>query len=251
MPLGEVSGLAGRWRCLCGRDGLRGDPCGDALLGAGTSECGQDLPVSGGSARPAGGVAPAPAPDTVAALATNLPASSWYRRTVSAGTKGPIADECARQRVTLCHDGLPARPVWLVSQRTLGAEPSYAYSISNAPVSTPLSLCGWFSGVRWAVEQCCEAGKTALGMAPYEVRKYPGWHPHLWTTMLAHFFLWRLKVRLGNKSPGAHGVAVAEGIGSGLALTSVYDCGGPGVRRWGAKAQSPGVGVPPQTVPRG
>ena len=165
----------------------------------------------------------APEPSAVAALAASLPASRWYRRKVSEGTKGPIAYEFARQRVTLAKDGLPDRTVWLVIKRTLGVEPSYSYYISNAPASTPLSLFVWLSGVRWAVEQCFEEGKMELGMAHYEVRKYPGWHHHMLTTMLAHFFLWRLKVRLGKKSPGAHGVAVADDIGSGLAPAHVYD----------------------------
>ena len=38
-------------------------------------------------------------------------------------------------------------------------------------------------------------------MDHYEVRKYPGWHHHMLTTMLAHFFLWHLKLRLGKKAP--------------------------------------------------
>ena len=33
-----------------------------------------------------------------------------------------------------------------------------------------------------------------------EVRKYPGWHHHMLTSMLAHFFLWHVKLRLGEKS---------------------------------------------------
>lgn len=164
-----------------------------------------------------------PAPSTGADLAASLPASRWYRRKVSEGTKGPIAYECARQRVTLCKDGLPDRTVWLVIKRTLGAEPSYSYAISNAPVSTPLSLFVWLSGVRWAVEQCFEEGKTELGMAHDEVRQYPGWHHHMVTTMVAHFFLWRLKVRLGKKSPRAHGVAGADALGRDLAPAQVDD----------------------------
>jgi hypothetical protein len=36
-------------------------------------------------------VAPDSAPSLVATVAARLPASSWYRRQVSAGTKGPIA----------------------------------------------------------------------------------------------------------------------------------------------------------------
>jgi len=168
-------------------------------------------------------VGPAPDPSTVAALAARLPASSWYRRKVSEGTKGPIEYEFARKRVTLCQDGLPERTVWLVIKRTLGAEPSYSYYMSNAPVSTPLRIFVWLSGVRWAVEQCFEEGKTERGMAHYEVRRYPGWHHHILTTMLAHFFLWRLKARLGKKSTSADGLAGADVIGRGLAPAHVYD----------------------------
>jgi hypothetical protein len=69
---------------------------------------------------------PASAPQSVAALAATLPAWQWYRRTVSEGTKGPIAYDLARHRVALCKDGLPERTVWLVSKRTCGSEPTYA-----------------------------------------------------------------------------------------------------------------------------
>jgi SRSO17 transposase len=158
-------------------------------------------------------------PCTVATLAASLPASRWYRRQVSEGTKGPITYEFARQRVTLCKDGLPERPVWLVLKRTLGGEPSYAYYISNAPVSTPWRTFVWLSGLRWAIEQCFEESKTELGMDHYEVRKYPGWHHHMLTTMLAHFFLWQLKIRLGEKSSGTDGVATAEVVRGGLTPT--------------------------------
>src|ERR671932_385243 len=168
-----------------------------------------------------GVVAPDSAPSTVATVAASLPASRWYRRKVSEGTKGPIAYAFARQRVTLCKEGLPDRTVWLVIKRTLGAEPSDAFAISNAPASTPLSTLVWLSGLRWAVEQCFEEGKTELGMAHYEVRKYAGWHHHMLTTMLAHFFLWHLKLHVGKKSPGAHGVTSAAAPGSGLTLADV------------------------------
>jgi len=154
--------------------------------------------------------APHTAPRSVAAVAASLPASSWYQRTVSEGTQGPLTYAFARQRVTLCKEGLPERTVWLVLKRTMGAEPAYAYYISNAPASTSLRTFVWLSGVRWAVEQAFEESKTELGMDQYEVRKYPGWHHHMLTTMLAHFFLWHLKLRLGKKSPRADGVAAAD-----------------------------------------
>jgi SRSO17 transposase len=136
---------------------------------------------------------------TVEALAQSLASSCWYRRTVSEGTKGPIAYAFARKRVTLGKDGLPDRTGWLVIKRTLGASPTYAYSLSNAPASTPLRLFVWLSGVRWAIEQGFEETKTALGMAHDAVRKYPGWHHHIWTGMFAHFILWHLHIRWGKK----------------------------------------------------
>src|SRR5262245_29234482 len=132
-------------------------------------------------------VAAASAACAVTTVAANLPASSWYHRKVSEGTKGPIEYAFARQRVTLCKDGLPERTVWLVIKRTLGSTPMYSYYISNAPVSTPWRTFVWLSGVRWAIEQCFEEGKTELGMAHYEVRKYLGWHNHILTTFLPHF----------------------------------------------------------------
>jgi SRSO17 transposase len=73
------------------------------------------------------------------------------------------------------------------------------------------------------VEQCFEEGKTELGMDQYEVRKYPGWHHHMLTTMLAHFFLWHLKIRLGEKSLRTHRGATADPIGRRLTPANVYD----------------------------
>ena len=132
--------------------------------------------------------ASAPAPDTVAALAQASPATFWYRRTVSEGTKGPLTYEFARKRIRLCKDGYPTTAVCLLIKRTLGAHPRYWYYLSNAPMSVPLRLLVWLSGVRWALEQCFEETKTELGLDHYEVRKYPGWHHHMLTCMLAHFF---------------------------------------------------------------
>ena len=46
--------------------------------------------------------------------------------------------EGARQRVTLCQDGLPERTVWLVITRSMGAEPTSSSYISKAPASPSL-----------------------------------------------------------------------------------------------------------------
>ncbi len=131
----------------------------------------------------------------------------WYQRKVSEGSKGPITYEFTRRRVILSGDGLPRNSVWLLIRRSIEQGPKYSYFISNALPGIDLKTLVWLSGLRWAVEQCFEETKTELGMDQYEVRKFPGWHHHILTCMLAHFFLWHLKIRLGKKSTVYYAVA--------------------------------------------
>ena len=129
----------------------------------------------------------------------------------------------ARPRVTLCQEGVPERTVGFVRKPSLGATPAYSYAISNAPVSTPWRLLLWLSGVRWAIAQGVEESQTALGLAHYEIRPYPGWHPHRLTTRLAHCFLWHWKLRVGKKSACMDGITAADLVGRRLPATDVHD----------------------------
>ena len=146
-------------------------------------------------------------PVTVHQVASSLNDYFWYRRKVSEGTKGPIEYEFSKRRVTLSKDGLPWKTIWLIIRRTLEKTPRYTFFISNAPENTQLSTFVWLSGIRWAIEQCFEEGKTELGMDHYEVRKYPGWNHHMMVIMLAHFFLWHLKIKWGKKSSSYYSLA--------------------------------------------
>ena len=139
-------------------------------------------------------------PMAVERLAKSINDYFWYRRKVSEGTKGPIVYEFTRRQVILAADNLPQKTVWLLIRRTLGDNPQYSFFISNASANARLKTLVWLSGLRWAIEQCFEETKTELGMDHYEVRKFMGWHHHILTCMLAHFFLWHLKIRMGKKS---------------------------------------------------
>src|SRR5687768_9844867 len=79
------------------------------------------------------------------------------------------------------------------------------------------------------IEQCFEETKTELGLAHYEVRKYAGWHHHMLTGMLAHFFLWHLKIRLGEKSASAYRLPSTEVVGVCLAPENLHPGRGLGV----------------------
>jgi SRSO17 transposase len=139
-------------------------------------------------------------------LASGINDFFWYRRKVSEGAKGPIEYEFTKRRIVLAHHGLPQKTVWLLIRRTID-KAEYSFFISNAPISTRLSLFVWLSGLRWSIEQCFEETKTELGMDQYEVRKFPGWHHHILTCMLAHYFLWHTKIRLGEKSTSYYSIA--------------------------------------------
>jgi len=185
---------------------------------------------------------------TVAQIARELGAPWWYRRTVSEGTKGPITYEFARKRVQLCKAGQPAQTVWLVIKRTLGEEPTYRYYISNAPWSASLRLLVWLSGLRWAVEQGFTETKTELGMDHYECRKYTGWHHHMLTCMLAHFFLWHVKIRLGEKSASANCISGAATAGGDLTPQTLHPRRGATVGQADTGAESHGLSCSSQTA---
>jgi SRSO17 transposase len=146
-------------------------------------------------------------PISMAELAKSLNDYFWYKRTVSEGTKGPIEYEFSRRQVTIAKNGLPWKSVWLIMRRTLDKTPKCSFFISNASTSTKLNTFVWLSGLRWAIEQCFEETKSEFGMHHYEVRKYQGWHHHILTCMLGHFFLWHLKIRLGKKSSSYYSIA--------------------------------------------
>ena len=161
-------------------------------------------------------------PLTAEILAKNIDDYFWYRR-----------------QVVLSATGLPQKNAWPLIRRTLDDNPEhslqlffsswpaslvvalsrydrigshslthvargrpfkhYVYYISNASSSAGLKTLVWLSGLRWAIEQCFEEAKTELGMNHYEVRKFKGWQHHMLTCMLAPFFLWHLKIRMGKK----------------------------------------------------
>jgi|GEM_PF-1878966 len=123
-----------------------------------------------------------------------------YRRTVSEGTEGPIEYGFTEREATLCKSGLPVKNVRLIIKRTPDKK-NYRFYIGNALPGIRLPTFVWLSGIRWATERCFQEAKSESGTDHYEARKFPGWNHHIITCMLAHFFLWHLRIRLGKKAP--------------------------------------------------
>jgi hypothetical protein len=87
-------------------------------------------------------------------------------------------------------------------------------------------LCVWLSGLRWAIDPCFAEANTTRGLDQYEVRQYPGWHPHLLTPASPLRSL-AFAETLGEKSPSHDGVPAEDPVGSGVALQTLDDGGPP------------------------
>lgn len=159
------------------------------------------------------------APVSVERLAEQLPADAWTRAPIKEGAKGPLVAEFAFLRAVAIRNDLPGPAVWVVLRRSLGEQPELKVYLSNAPVETPPETLIRMSGMRWPVESAILESKDELGMDHYEVRSWVGWHHHLTMTFLAHHFLVRLRLRLGEKIRGPDGIATAPGVEGGLAQT--------------------------------
>jgi SRSO17 transposase len=141
-----------------------------------------------------------PQAQEIAAIAAALPTEQWTRQTIKEGSKGTLVADFAMLRVVAVRDALPGPEVWLVLRRNPDTG-EVKYYLSNAPVETPLHTFAWVSGMRWPIETCFENGKQELGLGDYQVRSWTGWHHHMTLSILAHFFLVRLQIRLKDEAP--------------------------------------------------
>jgi SRSO17 transposase len=141
-----------------------------------------------------------PPSQAVAVIAESLPIDEWTRHFIKEGSKGPMVADFAALRVVAVRDRMPGPEVWLVLRRNVSDGELKCY-LSNAPEDMPLSEFACLSGMRWPIETCFEDGKQELGMGDYQVRSWRGWHHHMTLCILAHFFLVRIKLRLGDRAP--------------------------------------------------
>jgi len=142
-----------------------------------------------------------PPPQRADAIAAGLPAEAWKPCLIKEGAKGPMVAEFVFLRVVTVCDDLPDRDHWLVLRRSLGEAPTVKYFLNNAPADTPHTELVRVSAMRWPVETSIEEGKGEVGMDDYQTRSWRGWHHHVTMTLLAHFFLVRLRLKFREQAP--------------------------------------------------
>ena len=104
-------------------------------------------------------------------------------------------------RVVSVRGDLPGHACWLVLRRSLDQTPTFKYWLSNAPADIPTMDLVRISAMRWPVETSIEESKGEVGMDEYQTRSWGGWHHHMTMSLLAHFFLVHLRLKLKDQAP--------------------------------------------------
>lgn len=142
--------------------------------------------------------------ETAHAWTARQPKRRWKTITIRDGEKGPRRVQVLDALVqTKDEDGCVGPVERLVVTRTIGAQPDYAYHLSNAK-HVPLSKVVRVGSERQRIEEVLQEGKGEVGLSHYEVRSWVGWHHHMTLSFLALWFLVLERRRVGKKNPGHH-----------------------------------------------
>lgn len=90
---------------------------------------------------------------------------------------------------------------WVGGDEVDGDHGPFKYSMSNAAAATPWERLAYMQAQRFWIERCLQDAKSELGMAQYEVRGWPGWHPHVTLACLARLFLLKERCRASAQTP--------------------------------------------------
>ena len=112
----------------------------------------------------------------------SLPEAAWTKIDVRDGEKGPLVVELVKCRMQAKTDRRRVGPeevlVVIRGSDEQGAV-KHDYYLSNAPVETALSEFARVATAEHRIEECIQRGKSETGLADYQVRGWPGWHPRV------------------------------------------------------------------------
>lgn len=132
------------------------------------------------------------APKTVEEVVDEASPREWKRIAWREGVKGKLQAEFLIKRAAPSHRwdrGRKSEEVWLICERTLGANSVRKYFLSNLPSATERKELVRITHERWAIEMHYRDLKQELGLDHFEGRSYPGLERHLVLTALAYVFL--------------------------------------------------------------
>jgi len=125
----------------------------------------------------------------------------WQKMHLGEGAKGPIYSEIKAIRIYRAlpeeNGEIPINSCWLFICRSEDGQTRF--SVSNAPVSTPIAELCKASLMRWPIEQCFNEAKDELGIDHYEFRSWTAWHRHMLSVFIASAFLLEIRLLVTDK----------------------------------------------------
>lgn len=138
-------------------------------------------------------------PESVAAVAQQLPASAWQTVTWRPGSSKPLSSRFAAVRVRAAHrqrlsDLRPEE--WLVIEWPRSEAAPTKYHLSNLPASASLKELVSTIHMRWRVERDYQELKDEIGIDHFEGRSWRGFHHHAALCIAAYGFIAAERARL-------------------------------------------------------
>ncbi len=121
------------------------------------------------------------------ALIAGLPAEAWGTLSCGDGSQGERLYDWAC--IQLPYPSMPGTAQWLLARRSLSEPSEIAYFRAFGPSASTIQELVRVAGTRWAIEECFEDAKGAVGLDEYEVRKWNAWYRHITLALLAHSYL--------------------------------------------------------------
>ena len=127
---------------------------------------------------------------TVEDLVRRFRRRDWTRHTLRDSTRGELRVDIAHRRIWVWNGEEPRARRWhLIVRREIGSPKTIKYSLSNAPMDTPLLRLARMQGQRYWVERTFEDAKGECGLADYQALGWRAWHHHVAMVMVAMLFI--------------------------------------------------------------
>jgi SRSO17 transposase len=110
----------------------------------------------------------------------------WHTITLRADERGQLVADFAARRVWTVRDDLTVVEEWLLIRRE-GSK--FTYTLSNAPLDTPLTTMAARKSQRYFIERSNQDAKSEFGWDEFQAIKLLAWEHQLALTILAHWFI--------------------------------------------------------------
>jgi SRSO17 transposase len=118
------------------------------------------------------------------------PEANWQRCKLRNSTQGELIVEILHQQVWLWDKIQAKARCWhLIIRREIDSPEQYKYTLSNAPAEITTQQLAEMQGQRYWIERAFQNGKSELGMADYQARKWLSWHHHMALVAMAMLFM--------------------------------------------------------------